>query len=233
MTTEVVERTAKPAPPAGRWDRVAAWSLLVVLAVMYVGAVLLGEREVEVSDLRQAIGDGDVSEVLMSAQQPEDSIGYGPVTVRWREHGIAYVTTVTQASSERQARKVRRPADEVVVGDVVDALTTNGREVTITGPTRDYYGGTWTTILGFRAPGWLAFVGLGAVCATLLLIGAIEPWRATRWGWAWFVLLTPIGAPLFLLFGGLTGLLPPRPGSRRLTGGWAFLLASAIGAAMR
>lgn len=233
MTTEVVERTAKPTPPVGRWDSIAAWSLLVVVALMCVGAVLLGEREVDVSDLRQAIGEGDVSEVLMSEQQSDGSIGYGTVTIRWREHGIAYATTVTQASNERQARKVRRPADEVVVGDVVDALATHGREVRVTGPTSDHYSGTSTTIVGFRAPGWLALVGLGVVCTTLLLIGAIEPWRATRWGWAWFVLLTPVGVPLFLLFGGLTGLLPPRPGARRLTGGWAFLLASAVGAGLR
>ena len=233
MTTEVVERTGKPAPPVGRWDRIAAWSLLVVVALMCVGAVLLGEREVDVSDLRQAIGDGDVSEVRMSDQLSDGSIGYGTVTIRWREHGIAYATTVTQASSERQARRVRRPADEVVVGDVADALTAHGREVTVAGPTGDFYTGSRTMILGFNSPGWLVLVSLGLACATLLLIGAIEPWRATRWGWAWFVLLTPIGVPLFLLFGGLTGLLPPRPGSRRLTGGWAFLLASAIGAGLR
>lgn len=233
MTTEVVERTARPTPPAGRRDRIAAWSLLAVMAVVYVSAVLLGEREVDVSDLRQAIGDGDVSEVRTSEGLPDDAIGYGGVTIRWREHGIAYVTTVTQASSERQARKARRAAEEVVVGDVADWLHTFGREVTVTGPTSTHYSGIRTTIVGFDAPGWLALVGLGAVCATLLLVGAREPWRATRWGWAWLVLLTPVGVPLFLLFGGLTGLLPPRPGTRRLTGGWAFLLATAIGSALR
>jgi hypothetical protein len=233
VTTQVVERTAKPAPPAGRWDRVAAWSLLAVLAMMCVGAVLLGEREVDVSDLRQAIADGSVSEVRMSEQLSEGSIGYSSVTIRWREHGIAHTTTVGQASNERQARRVQRPADEVAVGDVAAWLRTNGHAVTVTGPTSSHYTSSRTSILGLNAPGWFAAVGLVVVCATLLLIGAIEPWRATRWGWAWLVLLTPIGVPLFLLFGGLTGLLPPRPGAYRLTGGWAFLLAGAIGAAMR
>lgn len=233
MTTEVVERTGKPTPPVGRWDRYAAWSLLLVTALMYVGAVVVGERETDVSALREAIGAGDVSEVQIS----EDlvGIGYGTVTIRWREHGLHYATTVTQASDERQARQARRENDDavVVVGDVADALTTNGREVTVTGPTRTYYGATWSSVLGFTVPGWFAFVGLGTICVTLLLIGSIEPWRATRWGWAWLVLLTPIGVPLFLILGGLTGLLRPRPGAYRLTGGWAFLLASAIGAALR
>lgn len=233
MTTEVVERTAKPTPPVGRWDRWAAWSLLLVTALMYVGAVAIGERETSVSELRRAIGDGDVSEVQMS--EPLSGIGYGTVTIRWREHGLRYTTTVTQASNERRARQARRSNDDavVVVGDVADALTTRGREVTVTGSTSTYYGQTSATAFGFRTPGWFAVVGLVSVCATLLLIGAIEPWRATRWGWAWLVLLTPVGMPLFLLFGGLTGLLRPRPGAYRLTGGWAFLLASAVGAVLR
>ena len=231
-TTEAVARTARPTPPAGRWDRVAAWSVLAVLALVCVGGVVLGEREVPVRDLRAAIAAGDVTEVRMS-DDGDLGIGYGPVTVRWRQHGLAYVTTVTQASDERQARKVQRPRDEVVVGDVADALTTGGREVEVVGSTPTYYAGTSTTIFGFRAPGWLAIVGLAMVPVTLFLVGSTEPWRATRWGWAWLVLLTPIGMPLFVLFGGLTGLWRPRPGSRRLTGGWAFLLASAVGSAMR
>ena len=71
------------------------------------------------------------------------------------------------------------------------------------------------------------------MCATLLLVGSREPWRATSWAWAWLILLTPVGVPAFLLFGGITGLAPPRPGHRRLTGGWAFLLALALGGAFR
>lgn len=231
MTAEVVERRPKPAPPVGRWDRAVAWFLLAVIAVMLGCAALLGEREVQVSELRGAIAAGDVSEVRMSAETLGGT-GYEPVTIRWEEHGLSYVTSVTQASNDRQARKVPRPADEVVVGDVAEALTTNGRAVTVVGSTSDFYSGTHRTLLGFTTPGWIAAVGVAVLCATLLLIGSIEPWRATRWAWAWFVLLTPIGVPLFLLLGGLTGLLRPRPGSYRLTGGWAFLLAAAIGGAL-
>ena len=181
MTTGVSERTEKPTPPAGRWDRYAAWSLLLITALMYVGALVVGERETDVSSLREAIGTGDVSEVLIS-EEMTTGIGYGPVTIRWRDHGLRYSTTVTQASDERQARKARREIDGsvVVVGEVVEALTTNGREVTVTGRTSTYYGGTWSSVLGFTVPGWFAFVGLGTICVTLLLIGSIEPWRATR-----------------------------------------------------
>lgn len=233
MTTQVADRTAKPTPPVGRWDRIAAWSLLVVLALTYVAAALVGERESNIASLRQEIGSGDVTEVrLADPGAGPDARGYWSVTIRWREHGLRYVTTVTQASSERQARRVKRSADEVVVGDVAGWLTTNGREVSVAGPTTMAYGAA-TIVAGFGVPMPFFWVKLVTVCATLLLIGAIEPWRATRWGWAWLALLTPVGVPLFLLFGGLTGLFPPRPGARRLTGGWSFLLASAIGASLR
>jgi hypothetical protein len=232
VTTEQLVRTAKPTPPVGRWDRIAAWSLLVAIVVMLGAAVVLGERDVEVSELREAIAAGDVTEVRLS-ENGLDAIGYWSVTVRWKEHGLDHVTTVTQASNERQAHRVNRPADEVVVGDVAEALTTDGREVTVVGSTSRDYGGTTTPLLGVTAPGWITLVGLSIVCATLLLAGSIEPWRATRWGWAWWILLTPIGAPVFLLFGGLTGLLRPRPGGYRLTGGWAFALASVVGGVLR
>lgn len=236
VDAEVVARTAKPTPPVGRWDRIAAWSLLAVLVVMLSAAVVLGERKVEVSELRAAIAAGDVTEVRVSEGIGDgigDGIGYASVVVRWEEHGLTYATSLTQASNERQARRIRTTGEEVVVGDVAEALTTDGREVTVVGSTPRSSGGSTTTLFGFTAPGWVALGGLAVVCATLLLVGSIEPWRATRWGWAWFVLLTPIGAPLFLLFGGLTGLWRPRPGAYRLTGGWAFLLASAVGAALR
>ena len=49
-----------------------------------------------------------------------------------------------------------------MVGDVAKALRTNGREV----------GGAFFV------------VNLVITCATLLLVGAREPWAATRWAWA-------------------------------------------------
>jgi lipopolysaccharide export LptBFGC system permease protein LptF len=51
-------------------------------------------------------------------------------------------------------------------------------------------------------------------------------WRLTRWAWGWFVLLAgPLGCAAYLLLGGPLGVARPRNPSRRVTGGWAFLLA--------
>ncbi len=67
--------------------------------------------------------------------------------------------------------------------------------------------------------------------ATLVLNGGPRPWRATRWAWAWLVLLVPpFGIAAYLALGGPTGLFRPRDPRRVwLTGGWAFLLALLLG----
>ena len=175
MTTEMVpsEAARLTGQPPPRLDRIVAWVLLAGLVVTYVSAVVLGERHVEVSDLRRVIASGEVTEVRLS-DDGITGIGYGPVTIRWEQHGITYVTDVTQASSDRQARKVDRPPDEVVVGDVARALRTNGREVTATRTTEHPYG-TSTEMLGFTVPGPFLVAQLVITCATLLLISAREP----------------------------------------------------------
>lgn len=72
--------------------------------------------------------------------------------------------------------------------------------------------------------GWLVFVASAATL--LLLIGGPQPWRATRWAWFWLALpVAPLGLLAYFLLGGPLGVARPRHPNRRLTGGWAFLLA--------
>jgi hypothetical protein len=48
------------------------------------------------------------------------------------------------------------------------------------------------------------------------------------------VAAAPVGVPAFLILSGRTPPLPaPRIGARRLTGGWAFLLAAVISSALK
>lgn len=56
------------------------------------------------------------------------------------------------------------------------------------------------------------------------------PWRATSWAWIWLILGGgPLGSIAYLLLGGPLGLWRPRDVNRRLTGGWAFLIALVLG----
>jgi hypothetical protein len=91
------------------------------------------------------------------------------------------------------------------------------------------------TFMGWGVPWEVAILGMVSwMAALLLVVGGPEPWRATRWAWGWAWLLTgPLGSVAYLLLGGPTGFLRPQPGHRRLTGGWAFLLAWVLFAGWR
>lgn len=103
--------------------------------------------------------------------------------------------------------------------------------------------GTWSeprsehqdqVLAGWRVPLALNIAGvLTWFLAVLLLVAAPRTWRATPAAWCWALLLLPVSVPLFLLLSGPTPGLPvPRYPARRLTGGWAFLICLAVGAAM-
>src|SRR5690606_22479069 len=91
---------------------------------------------------------------------------------------------------------------------------------------------------------WVAFVGLLILGASLaVLISSPRPWLATKWAWFWLVWAVPVLWLAFLA-------LEPRPlrhslrlaragrvpsplledRDRRLTGGWALLLAWVLSA---
>lgn len=91
---------------------------------------------------------------------------------------------------------------------------------------------------GGRLFGWQTPNPLALTALLLLLVGfgvlvsGPAPWRATRWAWFW-LLLPPVGGIAFLLLSGPTPGVPgPRPPGRRLTGGWAFLLALPLAAVL-
>ena len=90
----------------------------------------------------------------------------------------------------------------------------------------------WVRSVRAAASAWWAraprpvVLGLATWFGTVLLAGAgPQPWRATQWAWIWLILFGgPLGSVAFLLLGGPLGLWRPRDLSRRLTGGWAFLI---------
>lgn len=223
-------RAASPAGGSSRADRVAGWVQLATWVALVVAALVTGERASTFDHLEDLVAAGEVSEVeVIGEPLPDDSIGYAWIQVRWREGWVLRTASVTQASNERQAVRARRAnGSPVIVGSVEDHLRHLDPEVSFSPGERP---SPSFTMSGFATPGWVGLGYLVLLVGTLVLIGGPRPWRATRWAWAWLVLLVPpFGIPAYLVLGGPTGLLRPRDPRRVwLTGGWAFLLGLLLG----
>ena len=79
---------------------------------------------------------------------------------------------------------------------------------------------------------WLCLVA--GVAVLVLIVSGPVPWRATRWAWFWMLALAfPFGLIAYVLLGGPLGRMRPADGARRMTGGWAFLVAWVVFASYR
>ncbi|MBL0746231.1 hypothetical protein [Nocardioides baculatus] len=224
-----------PAPPAydewrdGRWRLTGAVFALAWLIVL-VTILAVGERRADLGSLHGVLADGSVSEVEVTGL-PKGGLGRGYSTVRleWEARFIHRYTEILVVSSDRLGRRVSNPDHlPVVVGDPVVTLQELRPDVAIV--RHDYRSGSW-----FEAAGWTLRGAPGSAllvlwfAALFMVMGAPEPWRATRWAWFWLALASPlIGAIAYVLVGGPLGVGRPRHPGRRLTGGWAFLLAAVI-----
>lgn len=71
------------------------------------------------------------------------------------------------------------------------------------------------------------YAGVASLAALILLIAGQQPRLATKWAWFWLAWAVPVAWLVFVILEPtLWGRSRPEPPpSRRLTGGWAFLLA--------
>ena len=231
---EVHERVpASPSTYWSRWSRVVGWVLFAGFVLGSATALVVGEHQSSLDRLEADLAAGRTSEVVVSGHGlPSGATGFEVLRVHWRTGLTAQVATVVEARPLAAGRhRVRDlpPEAQVIAPTLADRLhaidpTTEVR----TAPEAGYA----STYAGLGVPAWLAGVGLLSMLATLvLLIGGPEPWRATRWAWFWMLgVLPPLGPIAYLALGGPTGLVRrPPPGSARLTGGWAFVIALVVG----
>ena len=107
------------------------------------------------------------------------------------------------------------------------ATLIRGQDPTVQVQVSEVFAPSGGSILGWDVPSWLVWFVLAGMAVTLwLIVNGPEPWRATRWAWAWALFFTgPVGAGAFAVLAGPTPGLPgPKDANRRLSGGWAFLL---------
>lgn len=236
MTTDAATTPAPPDRVADGWgrrDRIAGWVLVTAWIGLVVAVLLTGHKATGFDRLERLVAAGGITEVEVvgGSGRSIDWEGTSGAEVRWREGGVVHTAEVTEASDDRQAAQARRQGDTgrtVVVGSVEDHLARLDPDVTfVRGEPRNPY----AMVAGLKAPGWWGLAYVVLLGATLVLNGGPPPWRATRWAWAWLVLLVPpFGIAAYLLLGGPTGLFRPRDPRRVwLTGGWALLLALLLG----
>jgi hypothetical protein len=226
----IVEETVAPAVPGRQlaWV-VIAWTLVAICLVLLGTVLVAGERPTSYADLRAAVADGRVDEIRVEGGLDRQVEGSASATVHWRDHLMGRVTSVTEATSRRDARfmGMRRP---ILDGRVDDKLTELDPDLRTT---RSSDWRSYNEIGPWRVPQWTGFTTVVLYLGVLgLLVAGPKPWRATRWAWFWLLGSVPLVAVLaFLLLGGSTSVLPPSRPERRLTGGWAFLLTLVIHAA--
>lgn len=184
------------------------WVLVVRVAVaiaVVVGWVALYQTPAHrtVDDLFAALEAREVTQ--LTVERPRTSgVVTGSYEVEWEGRGRpghAYY----DYSTETGAR-----VDEGA--EIIRAAERSGAQVSVTEPL--VTGTTWQ------------LHGVGALVALLLLIGGTAPRLATRWAWFWLMWSVPPAALVFVLVEPVP--LWRRgapPATRRLTGGWAFLLA--------
>jgi len=222
VTPADVSRAAAPQPPR-RW---IGWTLLVCWVLAGLGVVLLGERTSSYSRLESDVESGRVHAVRTEGGLQPEGRGFATVDVHWRRGLLAYSTSVIEyrPTEERIPQGSRDGVTAVINGDVERRLTAAQPGLRISrGP---QLGGSSSDILGWRVGGGLALASFGLWLATVVTLAlARTTWRATRWAWFWLCGLPPIGPIAYLVLGGPTRIGgEPRDRSRRLTGGWAFLI---------
>ncbi|MCW2781985.1 MAG: hypothetical protein JWR35_2434 [Marmoricola sp.] len=209
-----------------RWDRIR-YALVIGWLLVIVAAPVFGERTASWGDVRSLVASGQLDTVAVSQEMPPGSTGYSLVELHWRHGWLRYQAQVVQVrgrgesangagtTNDRAKVVLRTPPSRLLTSLQPDLLVTRDR-----GEPHDAYVFGWQVPNAAEMSALLLFLaGFG-----LLVVGP-QPWRGTRWAWFW-LLVPPIGSIVFLLLSGpTTGVRRPRRPSRRLTGGWAFLLS--------
>lgn len=197
--------------------------LLAVLGVVLIGAALTAVRPASMDELRDALRAGEVTQVHLVGDLPPPETGTEDVDftyahILWHD-GLLDRHTHVPLASERG-----------LTPGVADALRAEltaaaGGELSIT--SQDFNTGGH----GYWGDWWVAtWVSLTVLVLTLvglvMLFTSPTPRIATRWSWFWLAWGTAgVALVLYPLLALPRADQPLRPTGRRLTGGWAFLIA--------
>jgi hypothetical protein len=211
-----------------RW-RLTSLTFALLWLVVAVSVGFIGEKRSDLATLEGGIADGSVTKIeIVGYHDYAGSRARTRVTLVWRGTVVPRYADVEVDTRRNPGRADGRDG---IVGPPTDYLRTFDADLDIAYSEPE--SGASLGWRDWRAPGWTAFLGLVTWFGTVLLAGnGPEPWRATKWAWTWLTLIGgPVGCLAFFLLGGPAGLWRPQDPGRRLTGGWAFLVALVLGGA--
>jgi hypothetical protein len=230
----VEEERLRPASMLAGWTRAVAWTLLASMTLLIFAALVLGHRESTLSALERDVARGSTQHVQVTEGLGADARGYATVRVEWRSHLLGYTTSVVEARPRERGRQAAQ--EDGVTGLLSQDLATHLHAIDpdLQVETVDHVTGPEAHWLRWRITGWpVALLVLGWLFTVAMMISGPDPFRATKWAWFWLMISAagPVVLIVYLAVGGPTGLArAPRPGSRRLTGGWAILLMMLVNA---
>ena len=203
--------------------------VLVGFVALGIAWLILGRVDASDTRLREAVAAGEVQSVDVLGRLDQPYLGFTTVEVRWRLHGIARSTLVNEVHCRNGTTTCpeAQGADRPSYADVVEGLQALSPDLRVEESDTDVMtDGTHTT---------LVFIALALTAAWILILAAgPDPRFATRWAWFWLLSAAPGIIPVVHVIGSAPlrpGAYPPpgpRPEGGRLTGGWAFLLASIL-----
>ncbi|WP_432510895.1 hypothetical protein [Kineococcus sp. SYSU DK001] len=203
--------------------------LLLLTPVVVLAALVGGEREATLGDLRDGVEVGEVFWVQVAGDLSPGSTGTVWQDVRWGSGWRTYETAVqlqvgdtsTAAMSGEDGSPL--PVVRQDVGALVRVWDPAVRVERV-----DHESGLVfsTEVFGVEVPGGAGLLALVQwLGAVVLLVRGPQPRWVRRWGWFWLFAL-PFGVTAFLVS---SGPLPGRgyvaPGPGRLRGGRAFVVA--------
>ncbi len=235
-----VQGTVAPAVGRPATKRVNRWwiartVLLVAVLVIVAAGWFGGARQASYNSLRGDIAAGRTDRVEITGGLPVGAQGTAMVTFRWRAGGYWHVADATEASGPDATSGMSTTSDTptVLYGEVASQLQAIAphRDLQVVRTGSEISG--YSQIAGWRVPDWAIPVAILIWLAVIvILVNGPEPRFATRWAWFWLLIcpLSPLSIVAFLV---LSRSLRPTDGStgpvgRRLTGGWAFLLAFVV-----
>jgi hypothetical protein len=227
-TLEVPPRT----PVRTHWD-VLRWAVVLGWIAVAIALPLSSERTSSWHELQGLVGTGDVTAVRISPELPAAATGFQTVVLHWEVGSWNYVTTIYQERRDPDALDSDSPRHGHHSTATVETSPTAALKALQPGLVVEHSGSGLdhrARVIGFAIPWALSVVAgvLGLLSLITLVLGP-QPWRATKWAWFWLFTFPPVQVLFVLLSGPTPGLPAPRDPSRRLTGGWAFLIAAVTG----